>query len=67
MIFNNNILSYQAFGVQNQCHSTGECNRADHVTPTDKAKKEHKVFEFDLNERLNQDDEDGMEPGNKAS
>ncbi|XP_022899262.1 uncharacterized protein LOC111412559 [Olea europaea var. sylvestris] len=60
-----NEASY-AFGVQNQCHSTGECNRADHVTPTDKAKKEHKVFEFDLNERLNQDDEGGMEPASAA-
>ncbi|CAI9785793.1 unnamed protein product [Fraxinus pennsylvanica] len=40
----------KALGVQNQCHCTGECNHAYHVTSADKAKKEKRVHEFDLNE-----------------
>lgn len=54
----------KALGVQNQCHCTGECNHADHVTSADEAKKEK---EFMSSISMNQDGEDGMEPDNIAS
>ncbi|CAA2975037.1 zinc finger ZAT9-like, partial [Olea europaea subsp. europaea] len=63
----NAIKQLEALGDQNQCHCTGECNHADHVTSIDKAKKERRVHEFDLNVKLSEDGEKGMEPDNTAS
>ncbi|XP_022899504.1 uncharacterized protein LOC111412859 [Olea europaea var. sylvestris] len=59
----NNVI-----GVQNQCHSTGECNHADRVTSTEETKKKHKVLlKFNLNEIPSQDGEDVIESGDTAS
>ncbi|XP_022899257.1 zinc finger protein ZAT9-like [Olea europaea var. sylvestris] len=60
----NAIKQLEALGVQNQCHCTGECNHADHVTSIDEAKKERKVHEFDLNVTLDEDGEKGRELDN---
>lgn len=68
MICNNNFSSCQVIGVQNQCHSTGECNHADRVTSTEETKKKHKVLlKLNLNEIPSQDGEDVIESGDTAS
>ncbi|XP_022899464.1 uncharacterized protein LOC111412795 [Olea europaea var. sylvestris] len=53
--------------------ASGFQNHADHVprshqvTSTDEEKEDPNVFEFNLNEPPDHDDEDGMEPGSSAS
>ncbi|CAA2997323.1 uncharacterized protein LOC111412558 [Olea europaea var. sylvestris] len=63
----NAIKELESLGVQNQCLCTSECNRSDHVTSTDEAKKERTVYDFDLIVTPNDDGEKGMEPDNTAS